>query len=170
MAKYNANRYQYETSPRKLQPEYEPIKKKYPKKSTLSKKTKNEQKQKEALRKKNLKIMIYIGIIFAMLFAISYRNALIAQTYSQVKNLKVELSKIEKENEQIEVNIESRTNLSAIEKRAQEELGMKKLDDSQTVYVSLEKKDYIESSADSVKLEEELKWFEKIINKIKAIF
>ena len=105
-----------------------------------------------------------------MLFAISYRNALIAQTYSQVKNLKVELSKIEKENEQIEVNIESRTNLSAIEKRAQEELGMKKLDDSQTVYVSLEKKDYIESSADSVKLEEELKWFEKIINKIKAIF
>jgi len=170
MAKYNANRYQYETSPRKLQPEYEPIKKKYPKKSTLSKKTKNEQKQKEALRKKNLKIMIYIGIIFAMLFAISYRNALIAQTYSQVKDLKVELSKIEKENEQIEVNIESRTNLSAIEKRAQEELGMKKLDDSQTVYVSLEKKDYIESSADSVKLEQDLNWFEKIINKIKDIF
>lgn len=170
MAKYNANRYQYETSPRKLQPEYEPIKKKYPKKSTLSKKTKNEQKQKEALRKKNLKIMIYIGIIFAMLFAISYRNALIAQTYSQVKDLKVELSKIEKENEQIEVNIESRTNLSAIEKRAQEELGMKKLDDSQTVYVSLDKKDYIESSAESVKLEEDLNWFEKIVNKIKDIF
>lgn len=170
MARYNANRYQYETSPRKLQPEYEPIKKKYPKKSTLSKKTKNEQKQKEALRKKNLKIMIYIGIIFAMLFAISYRNALIAQTYSQVKDLKVELSKIEKENEQIEVNIESRTNLSAIEKRAQEELGMKKLDDSQTVYVSLDKKDYIESSAESVKLEEDLNWFEKIVNKIKDIF
>ena len=34
MARYNTNRYQYETSPRKLQPEYTPIKKKYPKKST----------------------------------------------------------------------------------------------------------------------------------------
>jgi len=170
MARYNANRYQYETSPRKLQPEYRPIKKKYPKKSTLSKKENNVQKQKEAIKRKNLKIMIYIGIIFAIMFAISYRNALIAQTYSEVKDLKVELSKIEKENEQIEVNIESKTNLSAIEKKAQEELGMKKLDDSQTIYVSLDKNDYIESSADSVKLEKDLNWFEKIIEEIKNIF
>lgn len=170
MARYNTNRYQYETSPRKLQPEYTPIKKKYPKKSTLSKKANNEQKQKETLQKKNIKIMIYIGIIFAMLFAISYRNALIAQTYSQVKDLKVQLSKIEKENEQIEVNIEGKTNLSAIEKKAEEELGMKKLDDSQTVYVNLDKSDYIESAADSVRLEEELNWFEKLINTIRNIF
>ena len=33
MAGYNRNSYQYETSPRKLEPEYRPIKKKYPKKS-----------------------------------------------------------------------------------------------------------------------------------------
>lgn len=32
-----SNRYQYETSPRKLEPEYRPIKKKYPKKSTAKK-------------------------------------------------------------------------------------------------------------------------------------
>ena len=170
MARYNANRYQYETSPRKLQPEYTPIKKKYPKKSTLSKKTINAQKQAKVAESKNIKIMLYIGIIFAILFAVSYRNALIAQTYSQVKDLKVQLSKIEKKNEQIEVNIESKTNLSAIEKRAKEELGMKKLDDSQTVYVSLDKKDYIESAAESVKLEEELTWFEKIVDTIKNIF
>ena len=104
-----------------------------------------------------------------MLFAISYRNALIAQTYSEVKSLKVALSKVEKENEQLEVNIESKTNLSSIEKKASEELGMKKLDDSQTIYVSLDKKDYIESAADSVKLEE-MNWFEKIINKIQEMF
>jgi len=170
MARYNANRYQYETSPRKLQPEYEPIKKKYPKKSTLSKKAINEKKQKELTQKNNIKIMIYIGIIFAMLFAVSYRNALIAQTYSQVKELKSELAKVEKENEQLEVNIESKTNLSAIEKKAQEELGMKKLGDSQTIYVSLDKKDYIESASEAVKLEEDLNWFGKIINAIKDIF
>ena len=170
MARYNANRYQYETSPRKLQPEYEPIKKKYPKKSTLSKKAINEKKQKELTQKNNIKIMIYIGIIFAMLFAVSYRNALVAQRYSELKDLKVQLSKIEKENEQLEVNIESKTNLSAIEKRAEEELGMKKLGDSQTVYVSLDKSDYIESAAESVKLEKELNWFEKIIDTIKNIF
>lgn len=170
MARYNANRYQYETSPRKLQPEYTPIKKKYPKKSTLSKKTINAQKQAKVAGSKNIKIMLYLGIIFAILFAVSYRNALVAQRYSELKNLKVQLSKIEKENEQLEVNIESKTNLSAIEKKAKEELGMKKLDDSQTVYVSLDRKDYIESAAESVKLEEDLNWFEKIIDRIKDIF
>jgi len=170
MARYNANRYQYETSPRKLQPEYTPIKKKYPKKSTASKKTINIQKQAKVDGAENVKIMLYIGIIFAMLFAVSYRNALVAQRYSELKDLKVQLSKIEKENEQLEVNIESKTNLSAIEKRAEEELGMKKLGDSQTVYVSLDKSDYIESAAESVKLEKELNWFEKIIDTIKNIF
>lgn len=170
MARYNANRYQYETSPRKLQPEYTPIKKTYPKKSTVSKKNIDAQKQVKVAKNKNIKIMIYLGIIFAMLFAVSYRNALVAQTYSELKEMKAQLSKIEKENEQIEVNIESKTNLSAIEKRAKEELGMKKLNDSQTVYVSLDKSDYIESAADSVKLEEAPNWFEKIINTIKNIF
>ena len=170
MARYAANRYQYETSPRKLQPEYTPIKKKYPKKSTTSKKNVDTQKQAKVTQLKNVKIMICLGIIFAILFAVSYRNALVAQRYSELKNLKVQLSKIEKENEQLEVNIESKTNLSAIEKKAKEELGMKKLDDSQTVYVSLDKKDYIESAAESVKLEEDLSWFDKIINQIKKIF
>ena len=33
MAGYNRNSYQYETSPRKLEPEYSPVTKKYPKKS-----------------------------------------------------------------------------------------------------------------------------------------
>jgi len=170
MARYNANRYQYETSPRKLQPEYIPIKKKYPKKSTVSKKTIDAQKQVKVAQSKNVKIMLCLGIIFAILFAVSYRNALVAQRYNELKNLKVQLSKIEKENEQLEVNIESKTNLSAIEKVAREELGMKKLNDSQAIYVSLDKKDYIESAAESVKLEEELNWFEKIINQIKNIF
>ena len=170
MARYNANRYQYETSPRKLQPEYTPVKKKYPRKSTVSKKAMAAQKQAKTSENQNIKIMLYIGIIFAILFAVSYRNALVAQKYSELKNLKVQLSKIEKENEQLEVNIESKTNLSAIEKRAEEELGMKKLDDSQTVYVSLDKSDYIESAAESVKLEDNLNWFEIIINQIKNMF
>ena len=54
MARYNANRYQYETSPRKVQPEYTPIKKKYPKKSTASKKVINVQKQSKVVKNKNL--------------------------------------------------------------------------------------------------------------------
>lgn len=165
MAGYNRNRYQYETSPRKLQPEYEPIKKQYPKKSTAKKIATKTNVQKN----NNTKIILFIGIAFVILFAVSYRNALIAQKYSEIKQLKSELSEVEKENKQLEVNIESKTNLGAIEEKASKDLGLKKLDDSQKVYVSLEKQDYIESSSEEVKLEEP-NWFENIINRIKDIF
>ena len=171
MAGYNKSRYQYETSPRKLQPEYKPTPKKYPKKSTARKNDVKTQTKVKAKTKKNTnsKIMLYIGIVFVILFAVSYRNALIAQRYSEIKDLKAQLSEVEKENKQLEVNIESKTNLGAIEEKASKELGLKKLDKSQIVYVNLEKQDYVESSTEEVKMEEE-SWFQSIINKIKDIF
>lgn len=170
MARYNQNRYQYETSPRKLQPEYTPVKKKYPKKSTAKKQDVKISSKKQQAKNNNLKILLYIGAMFAILFAISYRNALIAQEYNEIKSLKAQLAEVEKENKQLEVNIESKTNLGAIEEKAEKELGLKKLDDSQTVYVSLDKSDYIESSIEEVKIEENKNLFENIINKIKNIF
>lgn len=170
MARYNINRYQYETSPRKIQPDYVPKQKQYPKKSTLSKKETKVKTQVKTAQKNNTKIVLCIGLVFAVLFAISYRNALIAQEYSGIKDLKSKLSVVEKENEQLEVNIESKTNLGTIEEKASKELGLKKLDKSQTVYVSLDKQDYIESSSEEVKLQEENNWFINTINKIKDIF
>jgi len=170
MARYNQTRYQYETSPRKLQPVYEPVKKKYPKKTTAKKQEIKTQVKKQEASNLSAKIILYIGIIFVILFAVSYRNALIAQEYSEIKSLKSELAEIEKENKQLEVNIESKTNLGAIEEKAKTELGLKKLNDSQIVYVSLDKQDYVESSEEEVKLEEDLNWLKSIINKIKDIF
>ena len=156
-------RYQYETSPRKLQPSQD----------YRNKKKNNSNKKKSNVHKKakvnNSKIILAIGIAFVILFAISYRNALIAQKYNELKCLKTKLAEIEKENKQIEVNIESKTNLGTIEEKASKELGLKKLDSSQTVYVSLDKQDYVESSVEKVKLQDE-SWFNKIINKIKDIF
>lgn len=156
-------RYQYETSPRKLQPSQD----------YRNKKKNNSNKKKSNVHKKakvnNSKIILAIGIAFVILFAISYRNALIAQKYNELKGLKTKLAEIEKENKQIEVNIESKTNLGTIEEKASKELGLKKLDSSQTVYVSLNKQDYVESSVEKVKLQDE-SWFNKIINKIKDIF
>lgn len=170
MARYNTNRYQYETSPRKLQPEYRPEKKRYPKKSTAKKQNANKQNQKQEAKSFDKKIIFYIIAVFAVLFAVSYRNAFIAQTYSQVKDLKSELAQVEKENKQLEINIESQTNFGAIEEKAKNELGLDKLKDSQIVYVSLDKQDYVESSEQEVKLEEDSNWFESIIRKIKNIF
>lgn len=168
MARYNnpRARYQYETSPRKLQPEYRPTQKKMPKKSTAKKK----ETAVKTKKKNNSKIVILIGVVFAMLFTVSYRNALIAQKYTQIKNLKSELSELEKENKQLEVNIESKTNLGAIEEKASKELGLKKLDSSQIIYVNLEKQDYVEPSVEEVEIPKEETWLDKIINKIKSIF
>ena len=84
--------------------------------------------------------------------------------------MKSNLAAIEKENEQIEVNIESKTNLGTIEKEAKDKLGMQKLDDNQTIYVNLDKQDYIESASDDVIIEDNQNILQKIINKIQDLF
>lgn len=160
--------YQYETSPRKLEPEYEPQRNPYAKKksSTLKKKNvqKTQKKQKRQL-KSHVKAVMYIGVVFAVLFTISYRNSLINESFTKNEKLKSTLAVTQKENEQLQVNIENSLNLSNIEKLAKEKLGMQKLDNSQKVYVSLPKKDYVEPAVEEVKINEtEESWFQKIIN------
>ena len=160
------NKYQYETSPRKLKPEYEPIRKQYPKKST-AKKTNNKAKSKVQVnkqKKRHTKIMLYVAVGFAILFAISYRNSIIDEKFSEIKTLKSKLASIEKENEQLEVNIENNLNLKTIEQSAKENLGMQKLDNSQTVYVNLPKQDYVEPATEEIVEEDNTNWFQKIIN------
>ena len=95
---YNS-RYQYETSPRKLQPEYEQIQKKYPKKSTIKKSNVNKKsRQQEKKHVKNkVKVMLYVAIGFIILFAISYRNSVINEKFSEIKSLKTNLAGIEKD-------------------------------------------------------------------------
>lgn len=162
---YNS-RYQYETSPRKIQPEYEPIIKKYPKKSS-ARKTKKVSKTKAKLQAKKqaqIKTIVYVAIGFIILFAISYRNSVINEKFSEIKTLKSDLAAIEKENEQLEVNIENNLNLQNVEQSAKEMLGMQKLDNSQTVYVNLPKQDYVEPASEEIKKEDNSNWFEKIIS------
>lgn len=164
MTNYRFSGYQYETSPRKLDPDYEPQRNPYAKKRPSTLKKKNQKQQKREL-KSHVKVVMYIGIIFAVLFAISYRNSLINESFSRNEKLKSTLAITEKENEQLQVNIENSLNLSNIEKIAKEKLGMQKLDNSQKVYVSLPKKDYVEPAVEEVVIEEtEENWFEKVIN------
>ena len=50
--------------------------------------------------------------------------------------------------------------------QAKEELGMVKLTSKQTVYISLPKKDYVESASEKVVIEEQKSWFSELIDKI----
>ena len=152
--------YQYETSPRKLQPSYKP-KKKPDLRVLETRKQKN--KATGAERKKQIRMALSIVGIFTVLLTISYRNSQINEKFNKVQSLKREISSLQKENEQTKVNIENNLNSNYIEQQAKEKLGMKKLTNKQTVYINLPKKDYVESPYEKVLIEEETEkgWLEQ---------
>ena len=164
-------RYQYETSPRKL----EPTEEKRSKKANKKKKIKivkdvprQEIKVSKEQRRKQIKLIMFSLVALAVLLVISYRNSQISVKFSEIQDQKKELASLEKENEQTEVNIENSLKLSNIEQQAKEKLAMSKLTNKQTVYITLPKKDYIESASEKITIKEEddKNWFEKIIDKI----
>lgn len=162
-------KYQYETSPRKLEPEYRQVKKQNTKKTTAPK-TKPVSKANIIRKRDRAKLVIALTAVFASIFAISYRNSQIDESFTKNEELKQAYLAIQKENEQINVDIENSLNLSNVEQEAKELLGMQRLSNTQTVYVNLPKKDYIQPATESIVIEKNENIIQKIINKIKDIF
>ena len=161
------SRYEYSTSPRKLQPEYNPRKRE--KKNNLKvvkDLPRQEVKMTKEQKKRRKSIALIVVAIFVVLLTVSYRNSQINEKFSQVQKLKKELSNMQKENEQLKVNIENSLNLNNVEKIAKEKLGMQKLTNRQTLYVSLPKRDYVEAASEEVKKEEEKNWFQKMVDNL----
>lgn len=174
--------YQYETSPRKIQPEYEPTVENTKKKQTrtVNKKDverKQESKVKPAGKKiskeelnKKMKLVCYIAFGFAVLFTISYRNSIINEKFTQKEGLKSELAEIQKVNEQLEVGIENELNLTNVESMAKDKLGMTKLNNSQKVYINIPKKEYVEATSEGIKQSANRPLYEVVIEKVKNLF
>lgn len=184
--------YQYDTNPRKLKSDYTlPRKnqKQYSKskeKTNMKKRTKNDnlseknkntkekmqdaKNQKKMIIKTKISISIKAILIFAVLFFIIFRNSQISEAFSKIQTLKNQIATIEKENDQLEINIQNSVNLQTIEQAAKEKLGMQKLTSKQTVQINLPKKDYTEPRTEQVIIEQNQNWFDKIIEKIKNIF
>ena len=167
------NRYEYETSPRKLEPDYDVPKKKEDRAKREIKTTKKKglsKKQQKAIKKKKIKTTMWVLLGFTIVFLISSRNAKIDENFAQVRDLKEELAAIEKENAQLEVSIESSLNLTNIKQQAKSLLGMQELTNRQTVYIELPKSDYIEPAAEDVVIEEEKRFLEKAGDFIMQLF
>lgn len=156
-------RYQYGTSPRKVEPIYVPKRRN---KIRILKNNKKVLKVSDDQKRKQIKMTVTIIAIFALLFTISYRNSQINEEFNKAQSIKKELSNLQKENEQLKVNIANSLNLQYIEQQAKEKLGMKKLTNKQTVYVNLPKKDFVESPSEKVVIEEEKNWFESFVDSI----
>lgn len=162
-----SSRYEYETSPRKLDPNIR-------RKTQITKRKlkvvedlpRQDVKISKEQKKRQRKLTLVVIGIFVLLLTISYRNSQINEKFNEVQSLKKELSSLQKENDQLKVSIESSLNLNTIEKLAKEKLGMQKLTNKQTVYVTLPKKDYVESASEEVVIKEEKSWFQQLIDKI----
>lgn len=167
----NFNKYQYETSPRKLEPEYTPIKNPYKSKKTTARKVKKTSENKaKQIKKQQNRVLKYLIIGFAIIFGICYRNSKIDEDFAKVQDLKEEVADVEKQNTQLEISIENGLNLNNLEQEAKEKLGMQKLNSKQTKYITLPKDDYIEPAAEEVIIEDNQSFIKGIINTIGNIF
>ena len=161
------NTYQYTTSPRKLEPDYRPRKKNNRKKIKVVRDLpRQDVKLSNKQRKRQTKLTLLVIGIFIVLLTISYRNSQINEKFSQMQTLKKELSSLQKENEQLKVNIANSVTLNTIEKLAKEKLGMQKLTNRQTIYITLPKKDYVESAIEEVIIKKDKNLWDKFLDKI----
>ena len=162
-------KYHYGTTPRKFEPDYNRRTKEIVTKKPLQvvkDMPKQQVKVSGEQKKRQMKITVTVIGVFLLLLTISCRNSQIDKKFNQIQEQKKILADLQKENEQLRVSIENSQNLSNIEKVAKEELGMQKLTNKQIVYVSLPKKDYIETASEKVIIEDEKSWWEKLIAKI----
>ena len=116
--------------------------------------------EKRLERKKHIKLISYVIITFIVLFTISLRNSQIDEKFTQIKSLKSDLALLNKENEQLEVNIESNLNLKNIENIARDNLGMQKQTSAQTIYINLPTQDYIEPAKEENKIKQKA-WYQE---------
>ena len=166
--------YEHGATPRKLEPEYGPRKTKKSKEEFEKQIKINEKQKKEAMKmekKKHNKNVALVAAIFLILLTISYRSSLINERFNEIQNSKEKLASIQKTNGQLQGSIESNLNLRNVKNAAKDKLGMQELDNGQKVYVTLDKKDYVEGSTENIDITSDLDkssdtWYKKIINKI----
>ena len=163
--------YQYGTSPRKYEPEYNKKKKtqttttkktetkkvqKNPNDKQRVKKHSEKQKAKKVQEKKNkVAQVVFVLVVFGMLLTLSYREIAIMEMFNQKKNLENNLAVIEKENGQVEKSIkevESTLDWNSIQQKATDELGMQKKSGTP---VDLNKSDNVETKSTLIQKEEE---------------
>ena len=165
-------RYQYETSPRKLEPEYVPVRKKTQnqhtkstQKQTVKTKYQIQKEKKKVERKNHAKQIALVLVIFGMLLAVSYREIHIMEMFNNKKEMENQLALIQKENGQVEKDIkaeESKLDWNVIRQKASEELGMQ---EANKITVDLNKTDNVEKGEKLIK-EDNTSFIEKIIEKL----
>ena len=156
--------YQYETSPRKIEPEYETKKTKQQKKKVSSKKQPKKSVKKQNKKKKKfelsfeVKFFINSMIVFSLVFAMIACQALVEQKYKE---------SLKKEYNELMASVNGNDEFSDDVRILASEYGMQT---KSATLIDLGTSDYIESSGDRIEKEEKSGVFEKIWDWIKDRF
>lgn len=166
---YKGYGYQYETSPRKIEPEYKknPVKKKKPTNKKKVKNTKDQKSQKNSKKQQNHKFQIsfeakfFINsmIVFCLVFAVIALQAFVNQKYKEKQTLKNQYDEMV-----TAMNLKSAGNEDIHDVATSYGMETKSV-----TLISLDKSDYIESSNNEIKIEEEGMW-NKLANWFKEVF
>lgn len=124
----------------------------------------NSVRRQQIQRKKNASMVAFILCGFAMSMIITYRFSLINEKNLEVQNLINELEIVSSQVATSQIQVDQNTDLNAIEAYAKQQLGMKKADSSQTVYIDTSE------AINKIQVNQETTIIDKIINYIKGIF
>ena len=106
----------------------------------------------------------FVGTLMALvLFTVCWRYTVINEKFNQVNSLEKELEAAKVLNGQLSTNIESKTDLSYIEKYAKYQLGMQKPSDDQIVRINYDKQDKIATPV-VIEEEKELGFWNRLFN------
>lgn len=107
-------------------------------------------------------------VIVAFLFLICMRYTEINEKFNEVNALEKDLASAKALNQQLNANIESKTDLGYIEKYAKYQLGMQKPNESQIVRIAYEKRDKI-STPIIIDEEEDSSFFSRLFNDLRNL-
>lgn len=156
--------YQYETSPRKVEPEYEPVKKvktkqQQQKKNTGTAKNKNLKKNKKTKNLFEIKFVIASMFVFGTIFGIIACDTLVEQKYK-------EKAKLQQDYDILLSKLDSTISENEDVRQIASDYGMQT---KSATLINLEIPDYIETSTDTKEDVKEQNFIEKIIKWIKKI-
>ncbi len=122
------------------------------------------QKRQQAQRKNGIVVLALIFSVFIMSMTLTSRYSKINELNLEVQNLINELEIVSSEVATSQIAVDQNTDLNSIEAYAKQQLGMKKADSSQTVYIDTSE------SINKIQVNHETTFIDKIINYIKGIF
>ncbi len=161
----NSSYYEDGSTARKILPEKQYTKKR--KVNSASKKRINKEqelKRQKAQFRKQVKMVAFVLGAFSMSLVITYRFNIINEKNLEVQNLISQLQTVSSEVATSQILVDQNTDLEKIEAYAKQQLGMKKADSSQTVYVDTS------DTTNKIQVNQETTIIDKVISFIKGLF